>query len=135
MTGPPTIVVAGTGSGTGKTTVVCALACALADRGLDVRLFKAGPDYLDPTFHQAALGRPSRNLDGWMTGEGGVLATFTRGTAALEGPGIAIVEGVMGLFDGTADGRGSTADLAALFGWPVVLVLNARGQGASAAVP
>lgn len=131
----PAIVVAGTGSGTGKTTVVCALACALSARGLDVRLFKAGPDYLDPTFHQAALGRPSRNLDGWMLGEQGVLDTFARGTADLQGPAIAIIEGVMGLFDGRSPDslEGSAAQLSQLLGAPVVLVVDASGMARSAA--
>lgn len=133
--GIPAIVVAGTGSGTGKTTVVCALACALSARGLDVRLFKAGPDYLDPTFHQAALGRPSRNLDGWMAGEQGVIDTFVRGTAGLQGPAIAIIEGVMGLFDGRSPDSldGSAAQLAQLLNAPVILVVDAGGMARSAA--
>ena len=131
----PTIIIAGTGSGTGKTTVVCAVACALAERGVDVRLFKAGPDYLDPTFHEAALGRPSRNLDGWMAGPAGVSAAFSRGTAALGRPGVAIVEGVMGLFDGRdpTSLAGSGAELAGLLGAPVVLVVDAGGMARSAA--
>lgn len=130
----PTIVVAGTGSGTGKTTVVCALACALSARGLDVRLFKAGPDYLDPTFHQAATGSASRNLDAWMTGIDGVTATFSRGVANMATPGVAIVEGVMGLFDGRSPTslEGSGAELAQLLGAPVVLIVDAGGMARSA---
>ena len=130
----PAIVVAGTGSGTGKTTVVCALACALSSRGNDVRLFKAGPDYLDPTFHQAATGKSSRNLDAWMTGEDGVAATFSRGVAHMDSPGIAIIEGVMGLFDGRSPTglEGSGAELAQVFGAPVVLIVDASGMARSA---
>ena len=130
----PTIVVAGTGSGTGKTTVVCAMAAALAARSTDVRLFKAGPDYLDPTFHQAVIGRPSRNLDAWMTGASGVSETFSRGVADLATPGIAIVEGVMGLFDGRSPTglEGSGAELAQTFGAPVVLIVDAGGMARSA---
>ncbi len=126
----PTLVVAGTGSGSGKTTVVC----ALAERGVDVRLFKAGPDYLDPTFHEAATGRPGRNLDPWMTGREGVARAFAAGTRALARPGVAIVEGVMGLFDGRSPEslEGSTADLARLLAAPVVLVVDAAGTARSA---
>lgn len=130
----PTIIVAGTGSGTGKTTIVCALACALQTRGFDVRLFKAGPDYLDPTFHQAALGKPGRNLDAWMTGHDGMFDSFARGIAQAESPCIAIVEGVMGLFDGRSPTslEGSGAQLSQLLGAPVVLIVDASGMARSA---
>lgn len=132
MSPVPTVVIAGTGSGAGKTTVVCALACALAERGLDVRPFKAGPDYLDPTFHRAVLGRASRNLDGWMTGRDGVRESFAAGAA---GGDIALVEGVMGLYDGRdPDGiEGSAAELARLLGAPVALVVDASGMARSGA--
>ena len=93
----PALVIAAPATGSGKITVVCAIAAALRARGLDVRLFKAGPDYLDPTWHTKVTGRPSRNLDGWMTGPEGVVASYRRGA---EGGDIALVEGVMGLFDG-----------------------------------
>ncbi len=131
--GVPTLVVAGTGSGSGKTTITCALAAALAERGLDVRLFKAGPDYLDPTFHEAVLGRPSRNLDAWMTGREGVLDAYVRGTAGA--PDIALVEGVMGLYDGRdpTSLEGSTAEVARVLGAPVLLVVDAAGMARSAA--
>lgn len=130
----PVVVLSGTGSGVGKTTVACALACALAERGVDVRLFKGGPDYLDPTFHQAATGRPARNLDPWMAGVQGVLDTLDRGTRDLVQPGLAIVEGMMGLFDGRSPEslEGSTAALAQLLGCPVVLVVDASGMARSA---
>ncbi|RME27421.1 MAG: cobyrinate a,c-diamide synthase [Deltaproteobacteria bacterium] len=132
--GVPTLVIAGTGSGSGKTTVVCAVACALAERGVDVRLFKAGPDYLDPTFHQAATGRAGRNLDPWMTGMDGLARAFAAGTRDLRRPGVAIVEGVMGLYDGRRPDslEGSTAALAQALGAPVVLVVDAAGAARSA---
>ncbi len=130
--GTPALVVAAPATGSGKTTVVCAVAAALRARGVDVRLFKAGPDYLDPTWHALAAGRPSRNLDGWMTGPDGVRASFARGAA---GGDLALVEGVMGLFDGrdptTLEGSG--AELAVLLGAPVVLVVDASGMARTAA--
>jgi len=83
--------------GAGKTTVTCALAAALQARGMRVALLKAGPDYLDPTHHTAVTGHPSRNLDGWMLrGLPGLLDSLAR----LEDADIALVEGMMGLFDG-----------------------------------
>ncbi len=133
----PTLLVAAPGSGHGKTTVVCGLAAALRRGGLDVRAFKAGPDYLDPTWHAAATGHPSRNLDGWMTGPEGVRATFARGAFGVDGKAadLALIEGVMGLFDGrdprTLDGSG--AELALLLDVPVLLVVDASGMARSAA--
>lgn len=116
------IVVAGVRSGSGKTTVALGLMRALARRGLAVQPFKCGPDYIDPAFHAVAAGRPSFNLDGWaMTTD--LLADLV----ARHPTDIAIAEGVMGLFDGVG-GRGATADLAALLKWPVVLVLDVKGQ-------
>jgi len=128
----PGLVVSAPGSGQGKTTVVCAVAAALGRRGLDVRTFKAGPDYLDPSWHMAVTGRPSRNLDGWMTGPDGVRRSYARGARGGE---LGLVEGVMGLFDGR-DPRGlegSAAELAMLLGLPVVLVVDASGMARSAA--
>ncbi len=134
MTRPmtPALVVAAPATGSGKTTVVCAIAAALRARGLDVRLFKAGPDYLDPTWHTKVTGRPSRNLDGWMTGPDGVVASYRRGAA---GGDIALVEGVMGLFDGWSPTEltGSGAELAVLLGTPVLLVVDASGMARTAA--
>jgi cobyrinic acid a,c-diamide synthase len=132
VSGIPTLLVAAPGSGHGKTTVMCGLAAALRRSGVDVRAFKAGPDYLDPTWHAVATGRPSRNLDAWMTGPDGVRATFARGAA---GGDLALVEGVMGLFDGR-DPRaldGSGAELALLLGAPVLLVMDASGMARTAA--
>lgn len=128
----PALVVAAPSTGSGKTTVVCAIAAALRARGLDVRVFKAGPDYLDPTWHAKVTGRPSRNLDGWMTGADGVVASYRRGS---RGGDIALIEGVMGLFDGWSPTAltGSGAELAVLLGAPVLLVVDASGMARTAA--
>jgi cobyrinic acid a,c-diamide synthase len=128
----PRIVVAGTGSGVGKTTVTVALVRALSAEGQKVAVFKCGPDYLDPTYHARAAGRPCHNLDGWMMGREAVLATFRR---ASEDCDIAIIEGVMGLFDGaspTGD-EGSTAEIAKWLAAPVMLVVDASGMARSVA--
>jgi cobyrinic acid a,c-diamide synthase len=119
-------------SGSGKTTVSLAIMAALARRGVTVAPFKCGPDFIDPGYHRAVTGRPSINLDGWMCGEEFVRQTFL---TRLAGQSIAVIEGAMGLFDGLgASGReGSSAQIAALTGAPVVLVVNARGMAASAA--
>ena len=128
----PRIVVAGTSSGVGKTTVVVALVRALAAEGLKVAAFKCGPDYLDPTYHARATGRPCHNLDGWMMGREAVLATFQR---ASVGADIAIIEGVMGLFDGASPTgeEGSTAEIAKWLAAPVLLVIDASGMARSVA--
>src|ERR1700675_522759 len=117
----PRIVVAATGSGVGKTTATVALIGALRARGLKVAPFKCGPDYLDPTYHRRAAGVQSHNLDGWMMGGGAVVASFTR---ASTGADIAVIEGMMGVFDSatpTGD-EGSTAEIAKWLAAPVVLV-------------
>ncbi|MCI0347712.1 MAG: cobyrinate a,c-diamide synthase [Chloroflexi bacterium] len=123
----PRLVVAGTASGAGKTTVVVGLTRAL--RALDLRVapFKCGPDYLDPTHHARAAGRPSQNLDGWMMGRDAVLSTFAR---AARDADVAIVEGVMGLFDGASPTgeSGSAAEIAKWLGAPVLLVVDASGM-------
>jgi cobyrinic acid a,c-diamide synthase len=123
----PRVVIGGLSSGAGKTTLTVALARALATRGLRVALFKCGPDYLDPTYHARASGRPSHNLDGWMMGRDAVLATFERGA---RGADVALVEGMMGLFDGaspTGD-QGSTAEIAKWIEAPVIAVVDASGM-------
>jgi len=132
----PRIVVAGTASGVGKTTVATGLMAALRRRGLTVASAKVGPDFIDPGYHALATGRPARNLDAWMCGTEamGPLA----GRAGL-GADILVVEGVMGLFDGAADvadgvgATGTTAELAALIGAPVALVVDASGLSGSVA--
>jgi cobyrinic acid a,c-diamide synthase len=126
------VVIAGAASGVGKTTATLAIARALAARGLRVALFKCGPDYLDPTYHARATGRPSQNLDGWMMGRDAVLATFERGARDAD---LAIVEGVMGLFDGAspASDEGSTAEIARWLGAPVLAVVDASGMARTVA--
>jgi cobyrinic acid a,c-diamide synthase len=123
-------------SGSGKTTVSLAIMAALVRRGLGVAPFKCGPDFIDPGYHRAVTGRPSINLDGWMCGEEFVRRTFlTHLTDPQAGRTIAVIEGVMGLFDGigASSTEGSSAQIAAITGAPVVLVVNARGMAASAA--
>lgn len=126
----PTLVVAGTQSGVGKTAIALGLMRALRRRGLRVQPFKVGPDFIDPGHHAIAAGRPSANLDGWMLSQASNQALFAR---HCQGADVAIVEGVMGLFDGYGDGgEGSTAQMAAWLGAPIVLVGDVRGTSRSA---
>ncbi|MCE3552089.1 cobyrinate a,c-diamide synthase [Pseudonocardia sp. RS11V-5] len=125
------LVVAAPASGSGKTTVATGLMAALARRGTAVAPFKIGPDYIDPGYHTLAAGRPGRNLDPVLVGEHRIGPLVRHGAASCE---IAVIEGVMGLFDGrVADGYGSTAQVAAMVGAPVVLVVDCRGQSRSVA--
>ncbi|HEV2676507.1 MAG TPA: cobyrinate a,c-diamide synthase [Aliidongia sp.] len=124
------LIIAAPSSGAGKTTVTLGLLRALRRRGVAVASAKVGPDYIDPAFHAAASGRPCRNLDPWAMRPETLRHQLGR---AADGAELLIIEGVMGLFDGAADGGGSTADLAALLGIPVLLVLDVRGQTVSAA--
>jgi cobyrinic acid a,c-diamide synthase len=127
----PAVLIAGTHSGSGKTTVTLALMAALRRRGLAVQPFKVGPDFIDPTHHTAICGRPSRNLDTLMMGRVGVRRSFQ---SAIQGASAAVVEGVMGLYDGLgATERGSTAEVAKVLGIPVLLVINVHGMSRSAA--
>ena len=126
------IVVAGTKSGCGKTTVSLGLMAALVKRGLNVAPFKVGPDFIDPGHHSRIAGVASRNLDGWMLSRNFNLNVFANGTKDAD---IAVVEGVMGLFDGY-DGKseaGSTAQIAKWLGLPVILLVDAASMARSAA--
>ncbi len=123
----PRLVIAGVSSGVGKTSLVLALTAALRKRGLRVQSFKCGPDYLDPTYHRLASGRPCHNLDSWMMGSQNVAASFERITRDAD---IALIEGVMGLFDGASprSDEGSTAHIAKIVQAPVAVVIDASGM-------
>lgn len=128
---PPRLVVAGTHSGVGKTTVATGLMAALRGRGLTVSAAKVGPDYIDPSYHRLATGRPSRNLDAWISGLDAIAPLAGRAGAGVD---VLIVEGVMGLFDGAADGDPcSTADVAVALDAPVLLVVDASAMSGSVA--
>lgn len=123
------LVLAGTHSGAGKTTLTLGLLSALSQRGYKVQPFKVGPDYIDPGLHRVAAGVSSHNLDAWMGTEDVVKEVFHRHARYCD---LALVEGVMGLFDGLRDGDcGSTAHIARLLRAPVILVVNARGMARS----
>ena len=138
MVAVPRIVVAAPASGHGKTTVATGLLAAFRARGVKVAGFKVGPDYIDPGYHALASGRPGRNLDPVLVGADLIAPLFAHGAAGAD---LAVVEGVMGLFDGRAlagtgaagGDPGSTADVAALLSAPVVLVVDAAAQGRSVA--
>jgi cobyrinic acid a,c-diamide synthase len=132
MTGRPTRVIAGTHSGSGKTSLALAMTRALTRRGFAVQTYKVGPDFLDPTYLALASGRPCYNLDGWMAGEAHVRRLFARTAADAD---VALVEGAMGLFDGAdaAGDAGSTAEIARWLGAPILLVANVHGMGRSIA--
>ena len=126
------IVVAGTHSGVGKTSVTLGLIASLRRRGLTVQPFKVGPDFIDPAHHSRAAGRPAHNLDGWMLSREANLELFATHTADAD---IAVIEGMMGLFDGPdpRSNAGSAAEMATWLGAPVVLVIDANAIARSAA--
>ncbi|HEX2449327.1 MAG TPA: cobyrinate a,c-diamide synthase [Methyloceanibacter sp.] len=129
----PGLVIAAPRSGAGKTTVALALLAALSRRGIVVQAAKVGPDYIDPTFHQAATGRPSFNLDSWAMPPSLIDALVAENAAYAD---LLVVEGAMGLFDGAPAAplrTGASADIAARLGLPVLLVLDVSGQSQSAA--
>ena len=137
-TSVPAVVIAAPASGSGKTTVATGLMGALRGAGRRVAPFKVGPDYIDPGYHALATGLPGRNLDAVMVGAQRIGPLYRHGSAGCD---IAVVEGVMGLFDGKIDmsgggaatAEGSTAAVAAMLGAPVVLVVDARGHSQSLA--
>jgi cobyrinic acid a,c-diamide synthase len=131
MTAGKGFLIAAPQSGSGKTTVTLAVMAALARRDMVVAPFKCGPDFIDPGYHRLVTGRASINLDAWMCPEAFVAETFAHHAATAD---LAIIEGVMGLFDGLGSScEGSSAQVAAITGTPVVLVVNGRGMAASAA--
>src|SRR3989338_6058699 len=127
----PRILLAGANSRVGKTTITMGLILALKNRGLKVQSFKAGPDYIDPTFHTLASGKACRNLDLWMLSKDVVLELFQRQARLTD---ISVIEGVMGLYDGLKDKEeGSSAHLAKILNAPVILVVDSRSFSRSAA--
>ena len=128
----PRLLIAGTGSGVGKTSLALGIVRALGRQGLRVQTFKVGPDFLDPTYLARASGRTCYNLDAWMTSADYVRQLFARATADAD---LAVIEGVMGLFDGASPAslEGSTAEIALLLDAPVLLAVNAHGAARSLA--
>ncbi len=132
----PRLLLAAPRSGEGKTSVTAALMAALTAQGVRVFPYKVGPDYIDPAFHRHVTGRPSRNLDSWLLSETTLLRSFlapfcnASGREALQA--VAVIEGVMGLFDGQGlQHRGSTAHVAEILQAPVLLIVNGKGMSRS----
>jgi len=127
----PRLVIAGTASNVGKTILTAGLIAAFKARGLTVQSFKVGPDYIDPAYLAHVSGRPCRNLDSWMLGEGALRQVLAQGALGAD---LALVEGMMGLFDGRgATSDRSTADVARIIKAPVLLVIDVGSMGESAA--
>ncbi|MCK9591509.1 MAG: cobyrinate a,c-diamide synthase [Methanoregula sp.] len=129
MNSIPRIIIAGTHSGCGKTTIASGIMAALTARGMKVQPFKVGPDFIDPSHHTRICARPSRNLDPFMMGEEGCIETVIRATSGAD---IAVIEGVMGIYDGI-DGTdvSSTAHVARILNTPVILVVDVKGMSRS----
>src|SRR5438445_801535 len=129
----PRLVIAGTASNVGKTILTAGLIAAFKARGLTVQSFKVGPDYIDPAYLAHVSGRPCRNLDSWMLGEGALRQVLAQGALGAD---LALIEGMLGLFDGRGGSPdGSTADVARIVKAPVVLVPKKIVQGKPAAGP
>lgn len=127
----PRFVVAGTASSVGKTTLTAGLIAAFKGQGKTVQSFKVGPDFIDPAYLAHVTGRPCRNLDSWMLGQGALQQVFAQGSMGAD---LAIVEGMMALFDGRGEAKeGSTAEVAAAIKAPIVLVIDVGKMGESAA--
>ena len=128
----PRILIAAPGSGSGKTLLTCALLRLFQRKGIRAAAFKCGPDFIDPMFHKKVLGTPSRNLDLYLAGEEGVRRSFAAGCESAQ---IAVIEGVMGYFDGTGSSgmEGSSYHLASVLQAPVLLAVDVRGMSRSAA--
>ena len=126
----PRLVIAATQSGSGKTTITTGIIAALRRRGLIVQSYKIGPDYIDPGYHSLASGRSAHNLDSWLVSNDKLKEIFIQTSQNAD---IAVIEGVMGLYDGGRNGISSTAEIAKLLNAPVILVIDAKSMGASAA--
>ncbi|WOL39544.1 cobyrinate a,c-diamide synthase [Pyramidobacter sp. YE332] len=126
----PRLVIAATQSGCGKTTLTCGILAALKKRGLAVQACKIGPDYIDPGYLAQASGRPAHNLDTWLMDETAMERLFAENSSQAD---LAVVEGVMGLYDGGRGGVSSTAEIAKKLRAPVALVIDCKSMGDSAA--
>ena len=126
----PRLIIAATQSGCGKTTITVGLLAALKNRGLNVQPYKVGPDYIDTGWHTLAVGKISHNLDSWLVGANKLTEIFAD---TSRGADISVVEGVMGLYDGGRGGISSTAEISKLLNTPVVLIIDAKSMGTSAA--
>lgn len=122
------IIISGTGSGCGKTTVVCAMLTALKKRGLNVSSFKCGPDYIDTMFHEKAIGTSSYNLDSFFCDDDTLRFLLDENSITSD---ISVIEGVMGYYDGNADGRGSAYSISQITDTKSVIVIDCKGMGAS----
>ena len=126
----PRLIIAATQSGSGKTTITTGLLAVLKNRGLNVQAYKVGPDYIDTGWHELASGKISHNLDSWLVGADKLKEIFIETSSGAD---LSIIEGVMGLYDGGRGGISSTAEISKLLDTPVVLVIDAKSMGTSAA--